>query len=256
MIRIPTYPAPQPLQAEPNAAGASGQGAFSDPRRDPFKRRGERDGALRDGALRDGLARDLGHPDRDDLRDRSDLFSRRVQEALGEGRSEDRRREGAVRVLATAEAEAQPPAGALPAPVPPAAALPAAAPGAAPADASPPGSAETIVADLAARIEQAFRQDLSASAGGTVALRVAPGDTVAGIRDITVAVGPAGLDVTLNRGSGEAPPDLVEAARLLAQRLQARFGRRVRILDAAAEEAQGSGGTLGEIGRLLGGARS
>lgn len=249
MIRIPTYPAPQPLQAEPNAAGASGHGAFSDPRRDPFKRRGERDGALRD-----GLARDLGHPDRDDLRDRSDLFSRRVQEALGEGRSDGWRREEAARVLATAEPEIAPASGALhnAAPAPAAAELPAATPAGAPRA----ETTERIVADLAARVEQAFRQDLSASAGGTVALRVALDGAVAGIRDITVSTGPAGLDVMLNRGSGEPPPDLVEAARLLAQRLQARFGRRVRILDAAAEEAPAAGGSLSEIGRLLGGART
>jgi hypothetical protein len=116
---------------------------------------------------------------------------------------------------------------------------------------------EPVVAELLARIERVLRAELSASATGPQSLHLDLGGAIAGLHALTVTITETTLDVTLTRGEGEAPEQLVLAARELAERLHQRFGKRtVRVLDAvggeAAAETEGAGG-MQAISRILGG---
>jgi len=126
-------------------------------------------------------------------------------------------------------------------------------------DARPAAALDPAIADLVARIEQAFRADLSAEARlGPASLHIDLGGAVEGLRAVTVTMTETSLDVTLSRGDGQPSEDLIRAAQALADRLQQRFGRRtVRVLDAAGGDsaadagATDSGGLSG-ISKLLG----
>ena len=255
MIRIPTTTHPPTPTQEQNPAANHARGDASDPRRDPFKRRGEREGALRE-----GLSRDPRGTGGDDLSGRSADFSRRIQDAMdergGHGQDERGRDERRERVLASVQADGM--GAAIPF-VQPAEVRPVVASDR-PSASLAPATDEAVVL-LASRIEQAYRADISASAGEPVSLRVPLDGLVEGLRDITVSVTPVGLDVTLTRTFGGAPEDLVQAAQMLASHLQARFSKRsVRILEVVegrdSDRAGRDGDSLSEIGRLLGRPRS
>ncbi|WP_181705359.1 hypothetical protein [Chthonobacter rhizosphaerae] len=93
---------------------------------------------------------------------------------------------------------------------------------------------DTTVAERAfALIENALAAEgrLAASAPVRIAIPL-PAE---GLTGILLTLTPDGVDVVLEREPGDLPSGLVEAARELAGRLQARLGRRqVRIFDAVA----------------------
>lgn len=260
MIRTNQPPHPQATAEKP--AGYPGD-TRQDPRRDPFHPRDSRERALRDGLGRDGLGRDsLGREDRSGTGEgfgRSLAFGERMRDAMGDtgrdpgrdpGQGEEhrdgreRRREDEPRLLAAVEPE---PVAALFGAAPPAPAVPA-------REALPagPGTAE-LVARLSERLEAAIRAELSAGAGQTLSLRVPLDGLVPGLAAVTVALTPAGLDVTLVRAAGLAPADLADAARDLAHRLRGRFGGRgVRVLERTEAAEPPAGDALAAIGRLLG----
>jgi hypothetical protein len=95
---------------------------------------------------------------------------------------------------------------------------------------------------LAVRIEQAARAEMALAPGQPIALRLDLGDMVPGLSALTMEMTADGIDVTLTRSTGPASEELVRAAQMLAERLQARFSRRiVRVLDAPAPPREPSG---------------
>jgi hypothetical protein len=193
-------------------------------------------GALRDGASRHGtpphsqgafeesLRRALGESGQEAERDRAGARDRDTDD---EATDVD---PGQLRLLAQAER----PSGFALMPQP-----------AAPAPAS--GEAAARVEALAVRIEQAMRAEMALAPGQPIALRLDLGDMVPGLSSLTVAMTADGIDVTLTRSTGPASEELLRAAQMLAERLQACFARRqvrvldVRVLDAPAVPREPSG---------------
>lgn len=242
-------------QGAPDFAGREsfegGREAFR--QRDGGETSGRREG--RAGLLGGRLAGGDGSPFAS--ADRSAAFERSVEAAAG-----DRVQTAAVedaperdRVLALVE-WAAPPSPFIPEPVvPPLAPL---AP-----------NIEARVTDVVSRVEQAIRAELFQDAGRPVSIRIELPENGDGVQSITIAMSATTLDVRLQRGDGRVTDDLLAAAQALAERLQARFSRRVvRVLDAgegAAARGNGAGGNpkvdlggdgFSALARMMGAARS
>jgi hypothetical protein len=116
---------------------------------------------------------------------------------------------------------------------------------------------EPVVTEILAKIEQAWRAELSASAEGPASLQIDLGDAIEGLKGLTVTMTGTSLDVILVRGEGEASAELMLAAQVLADRLQQRSGKRiVRVLDAVGSEATGEAEAPGGIQAISGILRS
>ena len=110
--------------------------------------------------------------------------------------------------------------------------LPAPADAAAPACAPLPPAAETIVARVKERIEQAIRAEAAPIAGRPLNVRLDFSGEIAGLKSIRIVATPTALDVVLERAESAISSELLEAAQALAERLVARCSMRtVRVLD-------------------------
>jgi hypothetical protein len=109
--------------------------------------------------------------------------------------------------------------------------------------------------DVAVRVEQAIRAELSHGLGGPISLKLPIGDLFPGIDAVTITMSADALDIGIQRSGAEISDALLAAAQALADRLQARFSKRiVRVIDVAGPAAAGDAPPadgLTEIARLL-----
>lgn len=115
-----------------------------------------------------------------------------------------------------------------------------------------PGDAAAMRANaLGDRIEHAIRAELRGNPQAAVTLTLdLPGDET-GLAGITITMGRDSIDVVLRHGGIGDAAGIVQAAQLLAERLQTRFVRRtVQILELETSQAQPSR-SLDELSALL-----
>ncbi len=174
-----------------------------------------------------GLGRELAD-------EREQAFARRLTQALGnnDARPEAAPAEEALRVLAVAGLS-----------------LPVASPV---AGARPEAAGETGRLDaMIERIEKAVSARAVETLPGAVSLKLDFGDLGGSIGGVTITLAPGSIDLVLSRVGETADAPYLQAAQALADRLHARFPKRiVRVLEAepqASAPAQG----LAAFSRLL-----
>lgn len=174
-----------------------------------------------------GLGRELGD-------EREQAFAQRLTHALGERDTKVEPAQGdeALRVLAVAGL-----------------ALPVAA--LAPS-ARPEATAETGRLDaMIERIEKAVTARSIEALPGAVSLKLDFGDLGGSIGGVTITLAPASIDLVLTRVGETTSEPYLQAAQMLADRLHARFPKRiVRVLEAEPQTAAPAQG-LAAFSRLL-----
>lgn len=200
------------------------------------------------GLLRDGLSREAGQGqyglDAGLTGDRQALFLDKVRRALVENETDGGGGDidgQASRLLAIAGDIAAPrPFDGGPAPA-----------GSATGDVS---GRTAEITRLAERIERSVDGEMAGGLRSGVSLRLDIQDAGGGPRSLTLTMTATSIDVVLSPPEGGLPDGYAVAAQALADRLQARFSRRiVRIHEAGAgDDAKASRG-LDEISRLLAG---
>lgn len=228
------------VTATPGGVGPGGVGwnpAADDGRHDPSARSGMERGDAGGHGLGTGFRFGQAHHSPHSFGDREDTFGEMMRLELRKDAAAGEEAPPHLRLLAVA--------GETP--------LPLSGPQAAPSESAGTQPArQDRLAAVADRIEQALKGERIPVAGdGSLSLRLSIPDPGGDIGAVTLTMDAQTIEVVLTP-AGPGGDDILAAAQLLAERLQARFsGRTVRILEAPATPGPESGG-MDAISRLLG----
>lgn len=198
------------------------------------------------GLSRDGLSREMGQGqyelDAGSTGDRQAFFLDKVRRALVENRAEGDAGDAdgmAPRLLAVAGEVVAP-------------RLFEGAPAKAGPDAGDASGRVAEITRLAERIERSVEGEMAGNLRSGISLRLELQDAGDGPRGLTLTMTATSIDVVLSSPEGGLPEDYALAAQALADRLQARFSRRiVRIHEAGDGRGMKASHGLDEISRLL-----